>query len=93
MRIIINPLLLLLLLLLFRTSVERNVGTKYPNADHLEGWWMISWTGVVVHCWKWCGWWQTGKSGEVSSLASTAHRDHELEEEEEEEEDSNVVSS
>jgi len=39
---------------------------------------MISWTGVVVHCRKWCGWWQTEKSGEGSSLASTAHKGQEL---------------
>jgi len=39
---------------------------------------MISWTGVVVHCRKWCGWRQTEKSGEGSSLASTAHKGHEL---------------
>jgi len=25
------------------------------KADHQEGGWMISWTGVVIHCRKWCG--------------------------------------
>ena len=46
--------------------------------DIEEGGWMIPWTGVVVHCRKWCGWQQTEKSGKGSSLASTAHKGHEL---------------
>ena len=34
--------------------------------------------GVIVHCRKWCGWRQTEKSGEGSSLASTARKGHEV---------------
>ena len=48
------------------------------EADHQEGGWIILWTGVVVHCRKWCSWRQTQKSGEGLSLASTAYKSHEL---------------